>query len=63
MQDEPALTNRLDCAKNLPMQAEPEQKYFPTHAEHALKKLSKQGKKVMHTEPALTICLRKLSLR
>jgi hypothetical protein len=65
-QAEPALKNFLRrlslrlkvayagwaCANNLPTQAEP-----------ALKKSVNTGKKFTHTEPALTICPRRLSLR
>jgi hypothetical protein len=36
---------------------------MPTQAELALKKTVKTGKKFTHTEPALTICLRRLNLR
>jgi hypothetical protein len=38
-------------------------KKMPTQAEPALKKNVKTGKKITHTEPALTIFLRRLSLR
>jgi len=36
---------------------------LPTQADHALKKTVKTGKKFTHTEPALTICLCRLSGR
>jgi hypothetical protein len=36
---------------------------LPTQAEHALKKPDKTGIKFTQAEPALTICLRRLSLR
>ncbi len=61
------------CVKKMPTQAEPAlknvyagwvfAKKMPTQAEPLLKKTVKTGGKFTHTEPALTICLRRLGLR